>query len=143
MDLLLFLAKAAAVLTVLYAGMNVHQLTSSYDYLVIKSEEFRAAVTEEGGLPRLARLNIIFYVLMPFAYLVLLHYCAMPSPFIAILILKFMITGSLDLWVERRILTGRAYSLAQHYLSRTDNLLNLASAVAVIRLLLTGSLASG
>ncbi|GEM_PF-1750766 len=142
MNFILFLAKASAVLTVLYGGMNVHQLTSSYAYLVDKSDEFRAAVTEEGGLPRLARLNIIFYVLLPFAYLSLLHYSSLPALLIAVLAVKFMITGSLDLWVERRILTGQAYSLVQHYLSRADNLFNIFSAVAVIRFLLTGTLNS-
>jgi hypothetical protein len=141
LESLLILAKFAVVLTVIYAGMNIHQLTSSYGYLVAKAEEFRTAVTEEGGLPRLARLNIIFYVLMPFAYLALLRFSTVPSPIVAVLALKFMITGSLDLWVERRILTGQAYSLAQHYLSRVDNLLNIAAAMAVIRVLLTGTLA--
>jgi hypothetical protein len=134
----MFLVKFSAVLTVIFAGMNVHQLTSSYAYLVAKAEEFRVAVSEENGLPRLARLNIIFYVALPFTYLALLRFASLETKFIALLALKFIVTASLDLWVEKRILTGGEYTLAQHYMSRADNVLNIASAAAVIRFLLIG-----
>ena len=42
----LFFTKLSAVLTVLYAGMNLHQITSSYAYLSEKIEQFRIVLAE-------------------------------------------------------------------------------------------------
>ena len=43
LDLILFI-KLAVVLTVLYAGLNVHQLTSSHAQLNAKIGEFRTSL---------------------------------------------------------------------------------------------------
>lgn len=136
MDTLLFITKIAAILTVLYAGINIHQLTSSYGYLQTKAEEFRSAITEAGGFPRLARLNLLFYIVLPFSYLTLLRCSSLHFRILAIIALKFMLTASLDLWIEKTILTGKNYSSTQHNLSRLDNLLNITSATAIIYYLL-------
>jgi hypothetical protein len=138
LDTLLLLTKFSAVLTVIYAGLNIHQLTSPYAYLVAKAEEFRLAVMDSGGIPRLARLNILFYVVMPFAYLALLRLSALQIKMVAVLAIKFICSAAIDIWIERSILTGKNYSLVQHYLSRVDNLLNLLASVWVVLSLLRG-----
>jgi hypothetical protein len=138
MENVLFLSKISAVLTVLYAGLNIHQLTSSYQYLLGKAEEFRGAIADEGGAPRLVRLNILFYFAIPFGYLALLSYTTLQVKFLVLLSVKFALTASLDLWVEKSLLTGQEYSKTQHYCSRADNLVNIAAAVSVIYFLLLG-----
>ncbi len=138
MEGVLFFAKLSAVITVLYAGLNLHQLTSSFASLLAKAEEFRLAVTADGGVPRLSRLNILFYVFLPFAYLALLRFSNIQPGILAVLLAKFLVTAVLDLWVEKSILTGRNFSITQHYLSRLDNLLNILAASVVIRFLLVG-----
>lgn len=138
MENILFFTKISAVFTVIYAGLNIHQLTSSYNYLLTKAEEFRVAATEVGGLPRLTRLNILFYLVMPFTYLALLRFSALQSAFVAILALKFLLTATLDLWIEKSIIIGLTYTKTQHNLSRIDNLFNIAAATSIVYLLLIG-----
>jgi hypothetical protein len=138
LEAVLFFSKLSAVITVLYAGLNLHQLTSSFASLLAKAEEFRLAVIAEGGVPRLSRLNILFYAILPFTYLLLLRFSDIQAELLAVLLAKFFITAILDLWVEKSIITGRNFSITQHYLSRLDNLLNIAAAIAVIRFLLMG-----
>ena len=138
MEAFLIYAKISAVLTVLYAGLNVHQLTSSYQYLITKADEFRKALKEEEGNGKVIRLNIVFYVVVPLVYLLLLHFSMVPVIYLALLAIKFSMTASMDVWVEKRILSGQNYTVVQHYLSRADNFLNIVAAVAVVRILLTG-----
>ena len=129
---LLFFTKLSAVLTVLYAGMNLHQLTSSYAYLLEKIEQFRAVLAESQGASSLVRLNIVFYVVMPLCYLGLLSQSSVASWVLGALTLKFAFTAFMDIRAERRILAGGEYSPLQHAISRTDNVLNLAAAACVL-----------
>src|SRR4051812_1479301 len=133
---LLFFAKISAVLTVFYAGLNLHQLTCSYHYLLAKTEEFREAVTGEGGLTRLARLNLFFYVIIPGAYMALLKISAVHAMALAALGIKFMLTAFLEIRTEKDIILGKGYTPGQHLLGRADNFLNIAAAGTVIYLIL-------
>lgn len=138
MESVLFLSKISALITVLYAGLNIHQLTSSYNYMLEKANEFRMAIAEAGGDRRLVRLNLFVYVAIPVGYLALLRFSTFEGKFLTLLGLKFAITAGLDLWVESTLLSDREYSRIQHYCSRVDNLLNLAAAASIAHFLIFG-----
>jgi hypothetical protein len=135
LDQLVF-AKLAIVITVIYAGMNLHQLTSSHAYLVEKIEEFRLALAEMEAAPRLMRLNLVFYVALPMVFLAVLHAASVAEGILAALAIKFAVTAGLDIRSERRILAGLGYTPMQHGVSRLDNAVNLAAAAATAYLLL-------
>ena len=138
MSTLLF-AKVAAVFSVVYAGMNLYQFTSSYAHLVEKIGEFREAAGGEEGRPRLARLNIVFYLLLPAGYLALCRGASLAVPFLVLMGAKFLASAALGLWTERGILDGPGYTPRLHWLGRMDNLLNLGIAGGVVYLLLKGA----
>lgn len=140
LDLILFI-KLAMVLTVLYAGLNVHQLTSSHAHLNAKIEEFRKVLAETGtgAAPGLVRLNLFFYVVLPLMYLILLRVAGVGEWALVALAIKFTVTAGMDVRSERRILAGEAYTPMQHAVSRVDNLFNLLAAAAVVWLLLLRS----
>jgi hypothetical protein len=131
----LFLAKLSAVLTVIYAGMNIHQLTSSYAYLLDKIAQVREFLDQSGAAPRLIRLNLFFYVLLPGIYLALLRAASMGTWALVLLAAKFALTAAMDIRAERRIVAGLGYTVLQHRFSRIDNIANLATAAAVLYLL--------
>ncbi len=131
----LFFSKLSAVLTVLYAGMNLHQLTSSYAYLLGKIDQFRALLAQTGGGSGLIRLNLLFYVLFPVAYLALLRVAAVEPWVLGLLTAKFAFTAWMDIRAERRIVAGLGYTPRQHTASKIDNVLNLIAAAAVIEVL--------
>jgi hypothetical protein len=133
---ILFFAKLSAVLTVVYAGMNVHQLTSSYAYQSAKIVQFRALFAESGSTAGLVRMNLIFYVALPGTYLSLLRLSAVEARVLGIMAVKFACTAAMDIRAERRIIAGGEYTPAQHAASRLDNLVNLACAAGVIYVLL-------
>lgn len=135
LDLILFI-KLAVVLTVLYAGLNVHQLTSSHAQLNAKIEEFRKVLAETETAPGLLRLNLFFYVVLPLLYLVLLRVAGVAEWALVALAMKFAVTAGMDVRSERRIIAGEAYTPMQHAVSRVDNVFNLLGAMAVVLLLL-------
>ncbi|MDQ3000244.1 MAG: hypothetical protein M3Y08_03110 [Fibrobacterota bacterium] len=132
----LFLTKLAAVLTVIYAGINLHQLTLSYGHLLAKIAELRTIMAESEMTPRLIRLNLVFYVVAPIAYLTLLRVSHVEHWVLVLLALKFSITATLDIRVERKIMAGEDYTPLQHRFSRIDNVFNLSAAAFIIYLLL-------
>ena len=135
LDLILFI-KLAVVLTVLYAGLNVHQLTSSHAHLNAKIGEFRKVLAETETAPGLIRLNLVFYVVMPLLYLLLLRVAGVAEWALIALAMKFAVTAGMDVRSERRIIAGEAYTPMQHAVSRVDNVFNLIVAAAVVFLLL-------
>jgi hypothetical protein len=128
----LFFTKLSAVLTVIYAGVNLHQLTSSHAYLSEKIEQFRAVLAQSDGATNLFRLNLVFYIALPAVYLALLRVSAVASWILGALILKFAFTAFMDIRAERRIMVGGDYSPRQHHFSRADNVLNLAAAAGIV-----------
>lgn len=135
LDLILFI-KLAVVLTVIYAGLNVHQLTSSHAQLNVKIEEFRKVLAESETAPGLLRLNLFFYVVLPLLYLILLRVAGVAEWALVALAMKFAVTAGMDVRSERRIIAGEAYTPMQHAVSRVDNVFNLLMAAAVVLLLL-------
>ena len=133
---LILIAKFAVVLTVLYAGLNVHQLTSSHAYLNARIEEFRKVLAESQAPPGLIRLNLFFYVVLPLLYLILLRVAGVAEWALIALAMKFAVTAGMDVRSERRIIAGEAYTPMQHAVSRVDNVFNLIVAAAVVFLLL-------
>jgi uncharacterized membrane protein len=133
---LILLSKFAVVLTVLYAGLNVHQLTSTHAYLNAKIEEFRKVLAETETAPGLVRLNLVFYVVLPLLYLILLRVAGVAEGALIALAMKFAVTAGMDVRSERRIIAGEAYTPMQHAVSRVDNVFNLAAAAAVVAVLL-------
>ncbi|MDB5048883.1 MAG: hypothetical protein JWO30_1954 [Fibrobacteres bacterium] len=133
---ILFFTKLSAVITVLYAGMNLHQLTSSYAYLSEKIEQFRALLAQSEGSSGLIRLNIVFYAVLPIVYLAMLRVSEVESRVLGALAIKFAYTAFMDIRAERRIMVGGEYSPRQHAFSRIDNVLNLAAAAGVIYVLM-------
>ncbi|MDB5102646.1 MAG: hypothetical protein JWP91_335 [Fibrobacteres bacterium] len=93
-------------------------------------------MAETDAAPRLLRLNLLFYVGMPIAYLVVLRVSSVAFWVLAALALKFAVTASMDIRSERRILAGEGYTNGQHVVSRIDNVLNLIAAAGVISVLL-------
>jgi hypothetical protein len=133
---LILLTKFAVVITVLYAGLNLHQLTSSYVHLNSKIEEFRKVLAETETAPGLIRLNLVFYVVLPLLYLILLRVAGVAEWALIALAMKFAVTAGMDVRSERRIIAGEAYTPMQHAVSRVDNVFNLAAAAAVVTALL-------
>jgi hypothetical protein len=131
----LFFAKVSIVLTVLYAGLNVHQLTSTHAYISEKVERFRAALAGSDGNPALVRLNLVFYVVLPLAYLAVLKVSEMKTGALCALAAKFACTAVMDIRSERRILAGGDYTPFHHAISRIDNTANLAAAASILYLL--------
>jgi hypothetical protein len=132
----LFFTKLSAVLTVLYAGLNLYQLTTSHSEISEKIDLFRAQLAGTESPSVLVRLNLVFYLVLPVAYLVLLRVSAVGSRMLALLALKFAFTAFLDINSERRILAGGDYTVSRHAFSRADNLANIAAAAGIIYLLL-------
>lgn len=135
----ILLAKFALVLTVIYAGLNVHQLTSSHAHLNAKIEEFRKVLAESETAPGLIRLNFFFYLVLPLLYLILLRAAGVAEWALIVMSMKFAVTAGLDVRSERRIIAGEAYTPMQHSVSRVDNVFNLLAASAVVLLLLRSS----
>jgi hypothetical protein len=135
LDLILF-SKFAVVLTVLYAGLNVHQLTSSHAHLNAKIEEFRKVLAESQAASGLIRLNLVFYVGLPLLYLILLRVAGVAEWALIAMAMKFAVTAGMDVRSERRIVAGEAYTPMQHAVSRVDNVFNLIVAAAMVLLLL-------
>ena len=133
---LILLAKFAVVITVLYAGLNVHQLTSSHAHLNARIEEFRKVLAESETAPGLIRLNLFFYVVLPLLYLILLRVAGVAEWALIALAMKFAVTAGMDVRSERRIIAGEEYTPMQHAVSRVDNVFNLSAAAAVVLLLL-------
>jgi hypothetical protein len=129
---ILFATKLCAVLTVLYAGLNLHQLTSSYAHLQGKIEQFRAALAQAQGASGLIRLNLLFYVALPIAYLSLLWVSRVEPWVLGLLAIKLAVTAAIDIRAERRIVANGEYTPMQHGLSRVDNAFNLAAAAGVV-----------
>ncbi len=129
-------AKICAILAVFFAGMNLHQLTSSYAYLSGKIEEFRLAMKDEPGVARLGTLSMIFYFAMPSAFLLLLRQAEIPVYALAVLAGRFLMTAWVGLWTEKAILSeGPGYTPAKHSVGKVDNGLNILASVWIIWML--------
>lgn len=127
-------AKAAAVLSVIYAGANVYQSWSRFEETRDKAAEFAAVAAGGGGPLRLTRA--VFYLGAPLLYLWSLLAAGLPAAFLAAAGVKFWISSLLGLRTEHRLIRGEEYRAVDHRRARVDALANIALAGVAIALLL-------
>lgn len=132
----LLCAKAAAVTSVFYFGVNVYQLLAKLDDVRARARQFAAVAGDGANAARLRAVRMFFYFGAPMAYLGMLLGAAMPTAFLIAAASKFWVSALLGLGIEQRILRGVEYSGWNHRLSRLDAILNLALAGGVIWLVL-------
>ncbi len=129
-------AKVAAVLSVVYGGTNLYQLFAKLADVQTRARQF----TEVAGAPehaaRLRAVRLFFYLGAPLGYLSTLYGAQLRTDFLIAIAVKFWVSALLGLGMERRLLQGKEYSGAQHWLARADAALNLLFTVAAIALLL-------
>jgi hypothetical protein len=127
-------AKAAAVLSVIYAGANVYQCWARFADTRDKAAEFAAVAAGGGGPLRFTRA--LFYLGAPLLYLWSLLAAGLPSVFLAAAGLKFWISSLLGLRTEHRLIRGEEYRAADHRAARVDAAANILLACVAVALLL-------
>jgi len=129
-------AKAAAVLSVVYAGMNIFQVLSGLEDVRRRAAQFRAVAGDPEQAGRLVFIRALFYLGLPLLYLGTLLGAGIPEIVLFAAGGKLWLSTILGLAVERRLLRGGEYRPRDHLLSRLDACLNLLMTAAVILFLL-------
>jgi hypothetical protein len=129
-------AKTAAVFSVLYAGVNLHQLLAHFDAVREKARLFSEIAAGQGGSLRLRLVRALFYLAAPLAYLWSLMCAEVPGLFLVIAGAKFWVSSFVGIRTEHRLVRGEEYSLRDHHVSRVDAVLNLALAGSAIWMVL-------
>jgi hypothetical protein len=128
----LFQAKLAAVFSVVYAGMNVYQLTSAYEAVRDKARMFSEIAAGESSSWRLRLVRALFYLAAPLLYLMTMIGAGLPGLLLVAAGAKFWMSSFVGLRTEHRLLRGEEYTPRDHALSRLDAGLNIALAGAVV-----------
>jgi hypothetical protein len=128
-------AKAASVLSVLYAGANVYPLWARFRDVREKALQFAAIAGGAGGSGRLRVVRALFYLAAPLVYLWTLMNAGLPVLFLAAAGSKFWLSSFFGLRTEHRLLHGGDYRTRDHVLSRLDALANVALAVLAVWLI--------
>ena len=129
-------AKAAAVLSVLYAGANVLPVWARFNDVREKAVQFAVIAAGAGGSGRLRFIRALFYLAAPLVYLWTLMEAGLPVVFLAVAGAKFWLSSLLGLRTEQRLLRGEEYRLRDHRWARADAVLNLALAAFAVGLIL-------
>jgi hypothetical protein len=129
-------AKAAAVLSVVYAGANVLPLWARFEDVRDKAVQFAVIAAGAGGSGRLRFIRALFYLAAPLVYLWVLMNAGLPVIFLAVAGAKFWLSSLLGLRVEQRLLRGEEYRPRDHLWSRVDAFANVALAVVAVLLVL-------
>ena len=127
-------AKAASVLSVVYAGANVYPLWARFEDVRQKAVQFAVIAAGATGSGRLRLVRALFYLAAPLAYLWTLMGAGLPVVFLAGAGAKFWLSSLLGLRTEQRLLRGEDYRARDHAWSRADALANLALAVGAVLL---------
>ena len=130
-------AKAAAVLSVVYAGMNIFQVLSGLEDVRRRAAQFRAVATDPEQAGRLLFIRALFYLGLPLLYLGTLLGAGIPDIVLFVVGSKLWLSTILGLAVERRLLRGGEYRPRDHLLSRLDACFNLLMTAMVVLLLLS------
>ena len=128
----LFQAKLAAVLSVVYAGMNVYQFTSGYEAVREKARMFSEIAAGQSSSWRLRLVRALFYLAAPLVYLMTMIGAGLPGALLIAAGIKFWMSSFVGIRTEHRLLRGEDYTLGDHRLSRIDAVLNIALAGAVV-----------
>lgn len=129
-------AKVAAVLSVVYAGVNAYQLTARLEDVREKARLFAEVAGGGESSGRLRLVRALFYLAAPLAYLWSLVCAGLPGALLIAAGLKFWMSSFVGIRTERRLLRGQEYGTGDHTLSRVDAGLNLALAAAAVWLIL-------
>ena len=129
-------AKLAAVLSVFFGGMNLHQVFAKIEKVRMRVKQFQAVAGDPENSARLRLVRAFFYLGAPLGYLGALLGAGLPTVFLSAAAAKLWLSALLGLSTERRLLRGGDYRPRDHFLSRLDAGLNLALAAGAVRLLL-------
>jgi hypothetical protein len=132
----LLYAKICMVITIGFAGLNIHQFMSPYDYVQKKIREFREFVSSEGNVSRINTVSFLIYFFFPAAYLFILFKAGFFTQGLFVLITKFAISAGLGLWTQKKVLADSGYSRRLHWLGKFDNFFNIVIAAGVAYLLI-------
>ena len=127
----LLYAKICMVITVGFAGLNIHQFMSSHEYVQEKIREFREFVLQEGDFSRINAVSLFLYFFMPAGYIYILFLAGFFTAGLILLITKFIVSAFLGFWMQKRVLADFGYSRKLHLLGKCDNLFNIAMAGGV------------
>jgi len=131
----LLAAQFAAVLTVVFAGISLHQLLTPFALLEKKTAEFATAV-QEFPQPRLWPFRMVLYGALPLLYLGLLGQARLSVMAVGFMAVKLGISSGLSLWLEGRLLAGRPYTVVMHRLGLADSVINIGVAIFIVQQLL-------
>jgi len=129
-------AKFAAVIAVVYAGMNLHQLLSNYEHVREKARLFSEIAAGAGGSIRLRVVRALFYLAAPLLWLMTMIGAGLPGLFLVAAGAKFWMSSFAGIRTEHRLLRGQEYTRGDHLLSRIDASLNIALAATAVWLIL-------
>jgi hypothetical protein len=129
-------AKSAAVFSVIYAGVNAHQLFANFDHVREKARLFSEIAAGEGAPARLRIVRALFYLAAPLLYLWTMVCAGLPGVFLVAAGAKFWLSSFLGLRTEHRLLRGEEYRARDHRLARADAILNIALAAGAVWLIL-------
>jgi hypothetical protein len=129
-------AKFAAVLSVVYAGVNLHQLLAGYAQVREKAQMFSEIAAGQGGTFRLRLVRALFYLVAPLTYLYTMIGAGLPGIFLVAAGAKFWMSSFAGIRTEHRLLRGQEYRPGDHLLARVDAALNITLAATAIWLLI-------
>ena len=129
-------AKAAAVLSVIYAGANVLPIWARFEDVREQAIQFAVIAAGAGGTGRLRLIRALFYLAAPLVYLWTWIGAGLPVIFLAVAGAKFWLSSLLGLRTEQRLLRGEEYRVRDHAWARADAILNLTLAAFAVGLIL-------
>ncbi|MFC1583969.1 hypothetical protein ACFL5V_00320 [Fibrobacterota bacterium] len=124
------------VLTVGFAGINLHQFLSSYKYIQDKISELKDLVQDDRDVRGLNLVSLVFYFILPTIYLIILAKARFFSTGVMLVLSKFMVTAALGMWTQKRVFTEPGYTKRIHLLGKIDNFLNILVSVVIAYVLL-------
>jgi hypothetical protein len=132
----LIYAKICIILTVGLAGLNIHQLLSSYEYIREKISELHELIRDEAEVRGLNWISLTFYFVIPAIYLFILLKADFFTTGIIVLSSKFLLSAFLGIWTQKQIFTEVGYTKKIHLIGKVDNFINVLASIAVAYFLL-------
>ncbi len=128
----LTLSKIAIVVTVIFAGLNAHQLTLSYAYFSERIQEIKKVMGEGEEFSRIRWASFILYFALPGIYLLLLRLAEIAPALLFAGVAKFAATATLGIYTEQTVFYGKGYDAKLHFAGKVDNALNVLYSAAVV-----------
>ena len=129
-------AKAAAVFSVVYAGVNIFQLTAQIEDVRGRAQQFATIAGDHAHTVRLWSIRVFFYLGVPLAFLGMLECAGLAPLYLFSAAAKFLLSAVFGFITEQRLIRGGEYRVWDHHLSRFDAILNLLVAAGAIGLIL-------